>query len=180
MRIQESPINIFLVCPSALEQDMSEDQTRLSGWQELFTLIGTSLISPAHCVDFTVVSNMDTEYDLIADNPRWITSIYGIMLIATKKGSLIFFEKAKIWVTVKLLQKEINLCYVKLFKPSFLCIVMEMSWKLCYTEKVSFLFVCFLLVFHTYCSHTVTVETVIILTFTFIIRTSLWPRIHRN
>ncbi len=56
------------------------------------------------------------------------------MLIDTKKdSSLIFFEKANIWVMVK---NKITLCYVKLFKPYFLCIVMEMSWKLCYTEKV--------------------------------------------
>lgn len=60
MRIQESLIKIFLVCTSALEQDMLEDQTQLSGWRDLFTLLDTlSLVSPAHRADFTVVSNID-------------------------------------------------------------------------------------------------------------------------
>ncbi len=67
------------------------------------------------------------------------------MLITKKKQkkqqylSLIFFEKAEIWVVVKLLQKEINLCYVKLFKPYFYAL----SWKShgnCYTKKLVFLF----------------------------------------
>lgn len=62
MRIQESLIKIFLVCSSAVEQDMLEDQTQLSGRRDLFTLLGTSLISPAHCVDFTVISNIDMKY----------------------------------------------------------------------------------------------------------------------